>query len=308
MSLIEIKNQIKSTKNTRKITKAMQLVAASKMKRFQKVAESSKAYSRGLLDTLSLTHRSIADTSFGSANEGADKELFVLLTSDKGLCGAMNAKLIRTLFKGDAWNDLADDKRTLITVGRKSTESARAQGRPADKSFTGTPEQMQPMDAIEIVDDILEYWDSGAYKKVHLISPWYVNAFTFHAKQNTFLPLTEEVLNQQLQDPETGEMWVREYEADAAYFEPDRDTVAAELALQIVQSLFIESFYQLKATEYSSRMVAMKKATEAADDQIKLLTAKFNKARQAAITRQLAELAAASDAMSSQNTYEVFEV
>ncbi len=306
MSLIEIKNQIKSTKNTRKITKAMQLVAASKMKRFQGIAVQAKEFSRGLLATFELTKRTVADTAYGKGM--GYKHLFVLVTSDKGLCGAMNAKLIRTLYASEEWKSIPDDKRTLITVGRKSTESARVQSIPMHESFTNVPEDMTPLDALMIVDDILELWDSGEYAKVHMISPWYVNAFTFFAQKKTFLPLTDEMLEEHLKDPETGEIKQKKHETDAAYFEPSRDAVTEALALQILQSLFIEAFYQLKATEYSSRMVAMKKATDAADDRIESLTAKFNKARQAAITRQLAELASASDAMSSQNTYEVFEI
>ncbi len=305
MSLIEIKNQIKSTKNTRKITKAMQLVAASKMRRFQKTAEHTKDFSKELLKTLELTKRTVADTDYGISK--GKKHLFILMTSDKGLCGAMNAKLIRTLTSNEHWNAFTDDQKTLITIGRKSTESAKAQGFELHESFINIPEDLTPLDALMIVDDILELWETGEYEKVHLISPWYVNAFTFHAQIKTFLPMTDEMISDHLKDPETGEVDLKEYETDAAYFEPGRDAAAEQLALQLVQSLFIESFYQLKATEYSSRMVAMKKATEAADDQIKELTAKFNKARQAAITRQLAELASASEAMSSQNAYEIFE-
>lgn len=306
MSLIEVKNQIQATKNTKKITKAMQLVAASKMKRFQKIAVNTRMYAHGLVQALHLTHRSIADTTFGHSD--GDKVLFVLMTSDKGLCGAMNTRLLRLLLKGDVWNSLPANKRELITIGRKSTEAVKYQGIEPIRSFIQVKEDLKPIDAVEIIDDILELWETGEYAKVYLISPWYVNAFTFATRMNTMLPISNDLIAEYAQhvpgEKSSPEGWPDE---GAGYFEPNRSRVAESLALKLAENLFLEAFYQLKATEYSSRMVAMKKATEAADEQIKMLTAKFNKARQAAITQQLAELASASEAMSSVNSYEIFE-
>jgi F-type H+-transporting ATPase subunit gamma len=304
VSLIEVKQQIKSTKNTKKITKAMQLVAASKMKKFQKVALNSREFSRMLVSTLRLSGGSIAETSFG--NSSGEKKLFVLLTSDKGLCGAMNTRLLRVLFKGDLWQGLADDEKDLITIGKKSSESAKYMGIRVMHSYNAVTEEMTPLEALKIIDKILEAWETGEYGEVYLVSPWYVNPFVFNARAKKMLPLSNQMMQEYL--TEEGIDWQRGEEVpDTVLFEPSRERVAEGLALQIVRGMFTEAFYQLKATEYSSRMVAMKKATEAADDQIKILTGKFNKARQAAITQQLAELASASEAMSTQNAYEIFE-
>jgi F-type H+-transporting ATPase subunit gamma len=304
VSLIEVKNQIQSTKNTKKITKAMQLVAASKMKRFQRMAVQTRQYAYGLVKALRLTQQQIAKTQYGQAH--GDKHLFVLLTSDKGLCGAMNTRLLRLLWKGELWNELPADKRTLITIGRKSTEAAKYQGVKVERSFIRVNEEMTPLEAMEIIDDILELWETKEYAAVHLISPWYVNAFTFETSIVTMLPLNDTQIAE-FEKHVSAEVVAHTSEEGAHFFEPTRERVAEALAEQITQSLFIEAFYQLKATEFSSRMSAMKKATDAADDQIKLLTAKFNKARQAAITQQLAELASASEAMSTANSYENLE-
>lgn len=303
MSLIEVKQQIQSTKNTKKITKAMQLVAASKMKKFQKVAVNSREFSRMLVSALHLSGRSLEETSYGKAL--GEKKLFVLLTSDKGLCGAMNTKLQKTLFKSDLWIS-AGTQRELITIGRKSTDSAKYMDIEPKKSYVNISEEMTPLDALEIIDGILSEWDSGEYAEVHLVSPWYVNPFVFHSRIKQMLPLSQEMMNIYLEEAEI-EHQQKEALPDTVIHEPSEERVAQGISLQIVRSMFTESFYQLKATEYSSRMVAMKKATEAADDQIKILTGKFNKARQAAITQQLAELASASEAMSTQNAYEIFE-
>lgn len=303
MSLIEVKQQIKSTKNTKKITKAMQLVAASKMKKFQKVALNSREFSRMLVSTLHLSGRSVRESLYG---EGAgNKKLFVLLTSDKGLCGALNTKLQRALFKDEEWLE-NEDKRELITIGKKSTEAVKYLNIKPLKSYVNVTEEMTPLEALEIIEGIMEAWETGEYEKIYLVSPWYVNPFIFHARKKQMLPLSEEMMNEYLKEAEI-EIEEKEALPDIVIQEPSEERVGDGLAEQIVRSMFTEAFYQLKATEYSSRMVAMKKATEAADDQIKILTGKFNKARQAAITQQLAELASASEAMSTQNAYEIFE-
>lgn len=277
----------------------MQLVAASKMKKFQAIAEHSALFARNLTKVLDQTKQTIADTPYGAGN--GENELFILLTSDKGLCGAMNARLTKKLFTSDEWKGLDVANRRIVTVGRKSLEAAKREGVQPAASFVNVTEDMGPLEVMDIVNEIVTMFESDSIGRVHLISPWYVNAFTFEAQIKQMLPLTEDVVKAYAAtETELSEV-------DAAFFEPSRDEVAEEIALQLIQSLFVEAFYQLKATEYSSRMVAMKQATEAADDQINILTGKFNKLRQSAITRELAELAAASDAMSQENAYEIFE-
>lgn len=126
-SLVEVKDKINSTKNTKKITKAMQLVAANKMKTFQKKALSSRAYSWQLLELLNHTTQQFEQLSYGETRtEG--KTLYVLVTSDKGLCGALNNRLINALFKSNDWNEKSSDERMLITIGKKKHASRKANG------------------------------------------------------------------------------------------------------------------------------------------------------------------------------------
>lgn len=304
-SLLEIRNKIEATKGTKKITKAMQLVAASKMKAFQKTATSVREYTLKLLDALRLTGRSLNETVYAERRE-AGKILFILMTSDKGLCGAMNNKLIRSTFRSELWTQTPESERLLITVGRKSTEAARAAGIPVVESFAGLKDKLETLDALGVIDSIMKLWDEGEVRRVVLIAPEYVNPFVFHVRQRDYLPLTPDVVQNLIEA--RGKEAMEGASTEAAFFEPGREEVVNRIVQQVVESLFIEAFFELKATEYSSRMVAMKKATEAADDKIKELTNVFNKARQRAITRQLSELAAANEAMSSEHMYESFEV
>lgn len=303
-SLIDIRKKISATKGTKKITKAMQLVAASKMKAFQRSSGHVRSYSERLLDALRLCGMSLMETRYAHPGQG-NKTLFVLLTSDKGLCGAMNNKLIRTLYRSEDWTQTPADQRELITVGRKAGESARSMGEKPIAAFAGLVEQLTPLESLKVISEIMERWHSGEVQRVVLIAPEYVNPFVFHVRMRDMLPLTPSTVQGSLKARhETEELSTLE----ASFFEPGQEAVVESLAEQVVQSLFMEAFYELKATEYSSRMVAMKKATEAAYDRIKELTNIYNKARQGAITQELSELAAANEAMSSQDVYEVTQV
>ena len=298
-SLLEIKTKITATKGTQKITKAMQLVAASKMKSFQKTAASVVAYTKNVVGTMAMAGATLERSRFSVGNPDG-KTLFVVVTSDKGLCGAMNVKLLRKAFEGGLWKNTPEDKRLVMTIGKKSAEAARARNIETIASFAGISEDFQAMEALEVTAPILQLWKEGELKEVILISPEYVNPFVFNTHARAFLPITQETLAQY----GAGEKPKQE----ASFFEPSNEQVISVFNQRLVECLFMEAFYHLKATEYSSRMVAMKKATEAAEEKIKELTNIFNKLRQGAITQELSELAAANEAMSSQNEYEQFNV
>lgn len=277
----------------------MQLVAASKMKVFQRKMKHTRAFATDLLLALHITRQSLFETALGVANPAATDTLFVVLSSDKGLCGSLNAQLLRALQKSEVFTALTPQNRHVITIGKKAYEAMRRLQVDVPEHFEGLSETFDPLDALRVIDPILERWSTGKYKQVLLVGPKYLNAFSFEPVITQLLPFTTGMLEAALPDlPDTG---------DVAVYEPDVSEVREQLSIQVVQSLLLKSFYELKATEFSMRMSAMKKATDAADDRIKLLTLQFNKARQSAITMQLAELASANEAMSSEESYEIRE-
>lgn len=289
-SLIEVRKKIQSVQNTKKITQAMQLVAASRMKGFQRKALSSRAYATDLLKLLNERQELLAETAYGETRtEG--KTLFVLLSSDKGLCGALNAKLFRALIQNPTWKSTPRDQQLVITIGRKAAEAARNEGIEVVEAFEGIKETFEPMVALELVHSIVSRWDTGQCKAIYLIAPEYVNPFVFNTTVKQYLPFTEEMLKSH-NLPTLGETATTDH-----LYEPSQERVIEALTLQVVQSLMTQSFFELKASEYSSRMVAMKNATESAGEQVRSLTTVYNKARQATITQQLAELAGAISAM-----------
>ncbi len=294
-ALLEIRKKIGSVRNTRKITKAMQLVAASKMRQFQKRAVSTRQYVWELMDL--LKENLSTPTSF-KENREEGKVLFVLYTSDKGLCGSLNSKLINALFRSSDWNALPQDQRMLVTLGKKGYDFARSRGFHVTKHFTGVAERMNTIQALRIVDSLLDFWRKGAVKRIVFVAPHYKNSITFYPILKTFLPLNKEMIAANIGTAEHARSHRRKFPAETL-FEPNKVVVMNQLEEQIVVSLFLDAFLELKASEYSSRMISMQNATDSADKVISNLSLQYNKARQQAITQEIAELVGASAAIAS---------
>lgn len=298
-SLLEIRKKIGAVKNTRKITKAMQLVAASKMRQFQKRAISARSYVWDLLEILGNNLSDQTQNQYAKKREhGAT--LFVLYTSDKGLCGPLNNKLINGLFRSKAWTEKSVKDRKLITIGKKSYDYAQNNKIHVSHHYSGIPEKLSNLDALKIVDGILKMWNEHEIKEIIFIAPHYKNSFTFYPVLKTFLPLTEETIQTTLAPLETHERpeWKRDPN-HSMIFDPSEEDVLNRLYEQMVQALFMQSFLELKASEYSSRMIAMQNATDSADRITNDLTRDYNKARQSVITSEIAELMGASAAITS---------
>lgn len=294
-SLLEIRKRIGSVKNTRKITKAMQLVAASKMRQFQKRAVTARRYVWDLIDL--LEENILVQSSYTERREKG-QVLFVLYTSDKGLCGSLNTKLINGLFRSERWNSLAENERMLVTIGKKGTDFARNNKFHVDKHFIGVPEKMNNVEALKLVDELLGFWRSGEAKEIIFVAPHYKNSFTFYPVLKTLLPFTREMVESNIGTEENKHRRHKKPD-ELMIYEPSKELVVSRLHEQVVSSLFMESFLELKASEYSSRMMAMQSATDAADKITAALSLQYNKARQQAITQEIAELVGASAAISS---------
>jgi F-type H+-transporting ATPase subunit gamma len=260
------------------------------MKGFQRKALSSRSFAKGLLELLVKNDSHLSEGPY-AIHRDQGSVLFILVTSDKGLCGALNARLVRELFQSEAWNALAPDQRLLLTIGRKSREAAQAQGIAPIKSFEGVREELDVLNALSIIEEIIGFWDRGECREVRLVAPEYVNPFVFHTRMKEYLPLRKGMLESH------GLSFSPVAAHEVTIHEPTPERVAEALGAHIVQALFLHAFYELKACEYSSRMVAMKNASDAAGELGRTLTIEYNKARQAKITQELAEISGAVAAM-----------
>jgi len=288
--LLHLKKQIKSIRNTAKITKAMELVAASKMKSFQKKTGNIRNFVFDLLCIL-WKQESLSRESIFVKKRSAGKTAFILYSSDKGLCGALNQRLFKTLTASKVWTSLKESDRIVITVGKKAFDFCRFNGIPIEHNLENAPENLDSYSAAGFIDKIVDIWKSGEPSRIYMVAPHYKNSLIFYPLVKQFLPLSPEILKSHMDvDPESIGRDSNPMKSSYTYVDSDTTEVSNELTMMIAKLLFIHAFYELKASEYSSRMVAMKNATDSAKKMSKRKTLQLNKERQAVITQQISEI------------------
>lgn len=279
-----IKNRIKSVKNTKKITKAMELVAASKMKRAVDKALQARPYAvetRSILDSLSGAN---STHPLFEKREG-NKVLCIVITSNRGLCGAYNAQVLKLMLGYIKENN--DKDFSFVTVGKKAHNALLRMKKNVVASFD-LGETVALADTLAITDMVTQEFEKGVYDTVVAFHTDYISALSQVPKLKTILPFSETTIQATVTDiggTETGT--VSEY-----VFEPDQSTVFNVLIKKVSRMQVYHMILECFASEQSARMVAMKNANEAAGEMIEDLTLLFNKARQASITQEISEISA----------------
>ena len=284
----EIKRRIKSVKNTKKITKAMELVAASKMKRAVSSTLASRAYAKYSWDVLESVSRAVTEKSHPLLTErDGDKTLVVLITSNRGLCGAYNAQITRAVIS--MLRDNPEKQIDFITVGKKGDAAMRRIGQNIISSFTEMPETIQYTNTVPIANLVLESFTTGTYDKIYIAYTDFKSALAQVPTIKRLLPIKKEDIQKEIDELKADAP--REQRTDYV-FEPDYDTLITQLVDKIARMQIYQMLLESNASEQSSRMVAMKNASEAAGEMIDDLTLMFNKARQAGITQEISEISA----------------
>lgn len=304
----EIKQRIKSVKNTKKITKAMELVAASKMKRAISKALSSRLYANYSWDLLtSLSERldevespffaPARNASAGGGNKKVEgeKTLFVLITSNGGLCGAYNSQIIKKAVL--ALKDSAQVRPMqidMITVGKKGDNAMRRIGQNIVASFLEIPDNSGLSDLMPLSKMIIDEYKSAKYNTVYIAYTDFVSALTQKAHVKQILPIKKEDIRELVEEIKDGKEVINEKTVSKVpyIFEGDMNTIVESLAEKLVRMQIYHMILESSASEQSSRMMAMKNASEAAGEMIDDLTLALNKARQAGITQEISEISA----------------
>lgn len=297
-NLRDIRRRIKSVKNTAQITKAMQLVAASKMKKAQDQAMSGRPYADLLNDVLvNLKEQTTEeDHPLLQENEG-DKELVIVVSTDKGLCGGLNTNLFRHLVE-----DLPEDA-VFVTVGRKGKQFLARTKRDLLADFE-IDDPVGFLEAKQISEFAMEKFLSGEYARVKVAFTNFVNTMTQEAMIETLLPISpidlgrdKDFVSVGIEAGDTDIVANPGPEYGGYIFEPTPAAVLDSTVPQYVNYQLYQMILESRASEHSARMVAMKAATDAANDMIKDLTLEYNKQRQAAITAELLEITTAMRAL-----------
>lgn len=283
-NLRDIRRRIKSVKNTAQITRAMQLVAAAKMKKAQDQAMAGRDYSSQLnavLSDISAGESEDASHPLLEVREG-NRELVLVISTDKGLCGPLNTNLAKKL--RSSTSDTAD----YVTVGRK----LRIMLEKLQKNILADFSVKDPVpfaEARAIASFLTKQFTEGNYDKVSIIHMRFVNTLTQVPELITLLPV---------QPPEASEdNGLIAGRATEHLFEPSAADVLASILPLYINFQVYQALLEARATEHSARMVAMKAATDNAKKFIKELTLEYNKVRQGAITAELLEITTAMKAM-----------
>jgi F-type H+-transporting ATPase subunit gamma len=285
----DIRRRIKSVKNTAQITKAMQMVAASKMRKAQQAALAGHPYSQVLNRVLvSLRDMVSADSHPLLEVRPIKKTLVLLVTSDKGLCGALNTNVLREAAQLDQENTL------FVASGKKGASFLARTGRNmiADFALSDNPTFLQTK---AISKFCLQKFLSGEVDRVDVLYPKFVNTLVQKPLLVTLLPITDE---KAAGVSPTGTVHTSNEATGAQYlFEPDADEVLNSVLPYYFHFEVFQMILDARASEQSARMVAMKSATDNAKSLVKDLTLEYNKARQASITTELLEITTAQMAL-----------
>jgi F-type H+-transporting ATPase subunit gamma len=283
----EIRGKIKSVENTKKITKAMEMVAASKMRKAQDRMRAARPYAekvRQITGNLSKANPEYTHP-FMETND-AKTAGFVVVTTDKGLCGGLNTNVLRAATNEFKALQSKGEGFEVVAIGNKGLGFMNRIGAKVASSVVGLGDTPHLEKLIGPVKVLLDAYTEGRIKSVHMVYTRFINTMKQEAVVQQLLPLTAE----QLQDGAGGRDW------DYIY-EPDAPTVIDELLLRYVEAQVYQAVAENMASEQSARMVAMKAATDNAGSVIGELKLVYNKTRQAGITKELSEIVAGAAAV-----------
>ncbi len=279
-----IKARIKSIRNTRKITKAMELVAASKMRRAVSAVLRTRPYAQEAWATVQSVLAASPNIVHPllSAKPEATKTLLVLFSSDRGLAGGFNVNMIRAALADT--RSLGIDKVEVIGVGRRGADALERAGTTIAARFPALSNNPTFADLLPAARLALEGFLSGKYKQVKLGFTDYISGITQKPKIIDLLPLSPELVDT---DKHTTEY----------LFEPSPAQVLDRILPAIAETMLWQALLESTASEHAARMMAMKSASDAAKDMLETLTFTYNQARQASITQEIAEISGGKAAL-----------
>lgn len=285
----EILTKIRSVQNTQKITKAMQMVSTSKMRKTQERMRLARPYANTVRQVMSHLAQTQADHGIKLLEQHKSKQNvgFILITTDKGLCGGLNANVLKKFFAQVQEYQNQGVNVEIVCLGSKGLQACQRVGLNVIASVTNLGDTPKMETMLGAMTEIFSRYEQHKLDVIHLISSRFVNTMKQEPRSEILLPLGEEVL---------GENVGNKYSWDYIY-EPSPVAVLEYLVRRYLESVVYEALSENMAAEQAARMVAMKAATDNAGNAIKELRLVYNKSRQAAITTELSEIVAGAAAV-----------
>jgi len=306
-----LRTKVNTVKNIGQITKAMEMVAATKMRKTQEVALRARPYAKyalSLLRSLLLleggeelraqSHFFNPSTRFARSRQ--ERVCLVVVTSDRGLCGGFNSQVLRLALK---FREEYPES-SIVAIGKKGKEFFERRGIPVLKSFSDFSEIVTLADAALVADFLIGEYSQHRHDTIAFCSTQFVSALFQKVELHRVLPITLDELEKTIQGiiPKSGKYSDMQNEEEAigsvvSLLEPGVKAIFEELVEDLVRVEILHLIFESNASEHSSRMVAMKNATDNAEDLQEELQLLLNKARQGAITQELSEIASAKEAL-----------
>lgn len=300
----DIKNRINSTKNTKKITKAMEMIAASKMKKQVKLAISGKNYAENALSMMINIVKNNKDIKhpFLKKNKNIKNVLMIILTSDKGLCGGYNINIFKSLDKYIKENK--DKNIDVICIGKYSQKYAKKLNLNIVKTFSSFSQNIKMENLDDLNDFIKKEFLNENYDRIKIIYTNFISPISNNIKIRRLLPLTEKGMiylfsEIGVDDKNIDENYYKERSAIDYIFEPTPEIIFDKVIPILVKIEIYQCILESLASEYSSRMISMKNASDNAGKIVDELTLKYNKVRQASITSEILEISSGAEALNS---------
>ncbi len=274
----EIKTKIKSVQNTRKVTRALEMVSASKIRKAQERMKASRPYARAMRQLIGHLAQANSEFRHPYLVERAEVKRvgYVIVSSDRGLAGGLNNNLFRKLLvEIRQWQETGVEV-DVVTIGQKATVFFRRLKLRMLASVTHLGDQPQVEQLVGVIKVMLDGYDAGDVDKVFLVYNDFVNTMTQRAAFDQLLPLPPSEA-------------VAQHDWDYIY-EPDAEVVLNHVLTRYIESLVYQAVMENVASEHAARMVAMKAASDNATKLIDTLNLIYNKARQAAITQEISEI------------------
>jgi F-type H+-transporting ATPase subunit gamma len=296
----DVKQRIDSVKNIRKITRAMEMVAAARLRRAEQRIAHLRPYA-GAIRRMTRQAAAAAGAEVGKLpilqqHESEQSIAILLVTADRGLAGAFNSQILRAGLRAAGEHESGGRHVRFYASGRRGVSSLTFRGREVAGAYTGFTERPSYADAREIANDLMTAYIDGNVDRVEILYNGYVSPLVQEVRRETLLPLQEATILDEGDEEESPEEEGSGHHALVEY-EPDPEDILQRLIPDYVEISLYRALLESTASELGARMTAMRNASQNAGEVIEDLTLEMNRARQAEITQEIMEVVAGAEAL-----------
>jgi F-type H+-transporting ATPase subunit gamma len=301
MSQRDVKNRIGSVKNIQKITRAMEMVAAARLRRAEQRIVALRPYAdavrRMTRQAADAAGAEVASLPLLAQHESQNKVGMLLVTGDRGLAGAFNSQILRAGMAAASEYEASGREIVWYASGRRGVSSLGFRGREVRGAYTGFTDRPSYADARTIADDLMSAYIDREIDRVEIFYNSYISALTQHVARETLLPLSEATLLGESGGGDDDESGERDQPRALVEYEPDPEEILRRLIPDYVEISIFRALLESTASEHGARMTAMRNASENAGELIEDLTLEMNRARQAEITQEIMEVVAGAESL-----------